>query len=346
MIIFLTGNILESTADCLINTVNCEGFMGKGLAYQFKNMFPETNKSYIKCCKNNELHPGKLHTYFENGKLIVNFPTKDKWREKSKSEFIVDGMKALIDLIKEKNIKSIAIPPLGSGNGGLNWEEVKDIIIKYISSLSENINIYIYEPSLSYKSIIKKAPKLTLSHLILMSIKSNLTSFSKLRLQKVAFFVNLFINQNYFKFEAHHYGPYSYIIDILSRDIKEYQEYHKFNTEKALQYAKQTLISKKTEKELLNFVDAIKKATELINSYSNEKIELLSTICFILLNNSNSSKEKIVFEIHKWSDLKKVKFSEEDIISGINELCKIEILGKNILEEYSLVNEEKVKLQN
>ena len=336
MIIFLTGNILESPADCLINTVNCEGFMGKGLAYQFKNMFPETNKSYIKSCKNHELHPGKLHTHFENEKLIINFPTKDRWREKSKIEFIVDGMKALINLIKEKNIKSIAIPPLGSGNGGLNWEEVKDIIVKYITSLSENVDIYIYEPSLSYKSIIKKAPKLTLSHLILMSIKKDLTSFSKLRLQKVAFFINLFTNQNYFKFEAHHYGPYSYVIDILSRDIKEYQDYHKFTTEKALNYAQQTLISKKTEKELSNFIYTIKKATELINSYSNEKIELLSTICFILLNNSNISKEKIVIKIHQWSDLKKIKFSEEDIIIGINDLLNIEILEKNILDEYSI----------
>lgn len=336
MITFLTGNILESPADCLINTVNCEGFMGKGLAYQFKNMFPETNKSYIKSCKNHELHPGKLHTHFENGKLIINFPTKDKWREKSKLEFIINGMKALIRLIKEKNIESIAIPPLGSGNGGLNWEEVKDIIVKDISSLSENVNIYIYEPSLSYKSIIKKAPKLTLSHLILMSIKKDLTSFSKLRLQKVAFFINLFTNQNYFKFEAHHYGPYSYVIDILSRDIKEYQDYHKFTTEKALNYAQQTLISKKTEKELSNFMYAIKKATELINSYSNEKIELLSTICFILLNNSNISKEKIVIKIHQWSDLKKIKFSEEDIIIGINDLLNIEILEKNILDEYSI----------
>lgn len=341
MLTFLTGNILESPADCLINTVNCEGFMGKGLAYQFKNMFPETNKSYIKSCKNNELYPGKLHSYFENGKLIINFPTKDKWREKSKIEFIVDGMKALINLIKEKNIKSIAIPPLGSGNGGLNWEEVKTIIVEYMSSLSENIDVYIYEPSLSYKSIVKKAPKLTLSHLILMSIKNNLKSFSKFRLQKVAFFINLFTNQDYFKFEAYHYGPYSYIIDILSRDIKEYQEYHKFTTEKALQYAKQTLISKKTEKELLNFTHAIKKATELINSYSNEKIELLSTICFILLNNSNSSKEKIVSKIYQWSDLKKAKFSEQDIILGINELSNIGILQKNILEEYSLIIEER-----
>jgi O-acetyl-ADP-ribose deacetylase (regulator of RNase III)/uncharacterized protein YwgA len=339
MITFLTGNILESPADSLINTVNCEGFMGKGLAYQFKNMFPETNKSYIKSCKNHELHPGKLHTHFENGKLIINFPTKDKWREKSRLEFIIDGMKALIRLIKEKNIKSIAIPPLGSGNGGLNWEEVKDIIVKDISSLSENVDIYIYEPSLSYKSIIKKAPKLTLSHLILMSIKKDLTSFSKLRLQKVAFFINLFTNQNYFKFEAHHYGPYSYVIDILSRDIKEYQDYHKFTTEKALDYAKQTLISKKTEKELSSFMYAIKKATELINSYSNEKIELLSTICFILLNNSNISKEKIVIEIHQWSNLKKIKFSEENITIGINNLLNIGILQKNILEEYSLSNE-------
>lgn len=85
-----------------------------------------------------------LHSYLEDSKLIVNFPTKNKWREKSKMEYIVSGLDALIDLIKEKHITSIAIPPLGSGNGGLNWSEVKQVIIQKLSCLSEDVDIYIY----------------------------------------------------------------------------------------------------------------------------------------------------------------------------------------------------------
>ena len=81
---FVTGNILESHTQCLVNTVNCEGYMGKGIAYQFKKAFPKNNDDYIKACKTGELTVGKIHHFIENNKIIVNFPTKDKWREKSK----------------------------------------------------------------------------------------------------------------------------------------------------------------------------------------------------------------------------------------------------------------------
>ena len=333
----MTGNILKSDADCLINTVNCEGFMGKGLAYQFKNMFPKTNISYVDTCKHNELHPGKLHYHLENGKLIINFPTKDRWREKSKIEYIDDGMKALVKLVYEKNIKSIAIPPLGSGNGGLEWEKVKKVILNYVYPLSKDIEVIIYEPSLSYKATIKKAPKLTMSHLVLMNIKNKLNRFSKFRLQKAAFFINIFSQKDYFKFNAHHYGPYAHSIEILSRDIKEFQEYHKFQTDKALEYAHQTLISKRVNEQLEEFSSPIERATNLINSYSsNEKIELLSTICFVLLNNQNIDKNIIVKKVHEWSDLKKSKFSDKQITIELNKLLDTKLIQKNILNEYSI----------
>ncbi|WP_345993915.1 macro domain-containing protein [Sulfurimonas sp. HSL-1716] len=332
-----TGNILESEAECLVNTVNCEGFMGKGLAYQFKNKFPLTNESYMKACKSHELHPGKLHYFFENEKLIINFPTKDKWREKSKIEYIENGMKALVDLLKEKNIQSIAIPPLGSGNGGLNWKEVKKVIESYIFPLSKEKDIYVYEPALMYKADVKKAPKLTMSHMILMTIKKELDKFSKIRLQKAAFFINVLSRKDYFKFQAHHYGPYSYAIDILSRDIKEFQEFHKFQTEKALAVAHQTLTSEKMEKELSMFLPFIKKAAKLVNSYSsNEKLELIATVCFIILNNQNINEVEVIKKLHEWSEKKKNKFSQTDISNAINELLNLNIIRKDILGNYSI----------
>ncbi len=333
----MTGNILESEAECLVNTVNCEGFMGKGLAYQFKNKFPQTNDSYVLACRHHELHPGKLHYFLENKKLIINFPTKNKWREKSKISYIDDGMKALVDLIEERNIQSLAIPPLGSGNGGLNWTEVKDIIYSYMLPISKDVDVFIYEPSLLYKADVKKAPKLTMSHIILMMIKQELENFSKLRLQKTAFFINIFSNQNYFKFKAHHYGPYSHSIEILSRDIKEFQEYHKFNTEKALATAHQTLTSKKIEKDLSLFSTHINNASKLINSYSsNKQIELMSTICFIILNYADISSSEIIKRLHEWSDMKKNKFSKEEILNGLEELINVNIIEKDLLGNYTI----------
>ena len=130
MFFYTTGDLLQSDAEALVNTVNCEGYMGKGIAYQFKLKFPNNNKDYVKACKNGTLRPGKLHVYKESEKIIINFPTKDKWREKSRMEYIEDGLDALVLLIKELNIKSIAIPPLGSGNGGLIWNDVKQVLAK------------------------------------------------------------------------------------------------------------------------------------------------------------------------------------------------------------------------
>ena len=127
--------------------------MGKGIAYQFKMRFPEMNAEYVKQCKSHKLRPGILHTYFEGTKLIVNFPTKDKWREKSKMDYITSGLDALVTLIKEKQIPSIAIPPLGSGNGGLIWSEVKQLIIEKLSSLEDAVDIYVYEAEAVCKHI-------------------------------------------------------------------------------------------------------------------------------------------------------------------------------------------------
>ena len=135
MIEFVTGNIFDSGADCLINTVNCEGFMGKGIAYQFKMRFPKNNIDYVKACKSGKLRIGTIHYYKEDGIWIVNFPTKDKWREKSKIDYIEKGLDLLVKFITEYKPKVIAIPPLGCGNGGLDWNVVKSIIIDKNDSL-------------------------------------------------------------------------------------------------------------------------------------------------------------------------------------------------------------------
>ena len=334
-IVLTTGNIFESEAEALVNTVNCEGFMGKGLAYQFKQMFPKTNLSYMEVCRKKELKPGKLHSFKEDGKIIINFPTKNKWREKSKISYIEDGMKELNNFIIKENIKSIAIPPLGSGNGGLQWEKVKNIILKYANSLmKKNIKIEIYEPSLNYKAKTKSPPKLTLSHFILMLIKKKLKKFSKFRLQKSAFFLNLYSNENYFKFHANHFGLYSHSIEIISKEIKEFQNYYEFTTDEALNYAYRTLISSNIEKKLNYVTEPLQKATDLINSFSsNEKIELYSTILYSILQNKNTEEEIIDF-IHNWSSSKKEKFSAKKIINALMYLKENHIIETDLLNYY------------
>lgn len=123
MIEYKTGDIIAEDADALVNTVNCVGIMGRGIALQFKNAFPENFKAYAAACKRHEVQPGRMFVFetrqLTNPRYIINFPTKRHWRGRSRMEDIDAGLKALQAVIREKPIRSLALPPLGSGLGGL-----------------------------------------------------------------------------------------------------------------------------------------------------------------------------------------------------------------------------------
>ena len=99
MIVFINGDILKTKADAIVNPVNCEGVMGKGLAYQIKIKYPKTYEAYSLACKQGELQTGKIHSFFVNDKLIINFPTKNKWREKSKMDYVTSGLDELVEIM-------------------------------------------------------------------------------------------------------------------------------------------------------------------------------------------------------------------------------------------------------
>lgn len=330
---YVTGNLLESSAECLVNTVNCEGYMGKGIAYQFKLAFPENNEDYIKACKSKALRIGKVHHCYENGKIVVNFPTKDKWRAKSKIEYIEDGLCDLEKLIIKLGIKSIAIPPLGSGNGGLVWSDVKPIIEAKLFNISDKVEVIIYEPSKSYSAHPTVEPRISVSGLVLMQIKFNLNKFDKLRLQKTAYLTNIFANEEYFKFKRHKFGPYDNSIEIISKNINEYQKYHNTNsTEEAYRIAYNKLISNNTINKLEALLPYILKASNYVNAIdNNNELECLSTILFLLQEAQDLNEEQIICEFKNWSEDKAAKFSEQSIVNGIIRLNETGLIQKSIM---------------
>ena len=333
MIIYTTGDLLKSSADALVNTVNCEGYMGKGIAYQFKLKFPENNKDYVKACKTGELQIGKLHYFKEDGKVIVNFPTKNKWRAKSKMEYVEKGLDELIPLIAKLGVQSIAIPPLGSGNGGLVWSEVKKLIEEKLIAVDEKVQIYIYEPSQNYVSQPKAEPNLSLSALVLMNIKQDLNKFDTLRLQKTAFYMDVFSGQQYFNFTRHKYGPYDNSIAIISRSIKEFQKYHGVkNTQEAYGILYNKIVSGQVELKLAALQPFIKKAAEYVNTFStNHELECLSTITYLLNEKEELTQAEIVDKFKRWSEDKANRFSEDDIINGIDKLFDFHIIEKTLM---------------
>jgi len=150
MIEYRTGDILEADAEALVNTVNCVGIMGRGIALQFKSAFPRNFKAYEAACRRGEVRPGRMFVFereeLGNPKYIINFPTKRHWRRKSRIEDIEAGLLALAGEIRRRKIRSVAIPPLGSGLGGLNWSDVRSRIETHLRDL-DDVQIAVFEPN-------------------------------------------------------------------------------------------------------------------------------------------------------------------------------------------------------
>jgi len=149
------GNLLEAKVDALVNTVNCVGVMGKGIALQFKQAFPDNYIEYENACKKGQVRIGRMFIYKRNDmfypKYIISFPTKRHWKAKSRLEDIEMELEDLTRQIKDLNIKSIAVPPLGSGLGGLDWKDVKVRIVKAFEKLPDT-EVLLYEPKGAPKS--------------------------------------------------------------------------------------------------------------------------------------------------------------------------------------------------
>ena len=159
MISFTTGNLLETGSEALVNTVNTVGVMGKGIALMFKEAFPDNFKAYKWACDAEQVHVGQMfvtdRSTFLSPRWIINFPTKQHWRGKTRVEWIDKGLADLRRVIIEKEIKSIAIPPLGCGNGGLDWDVVRPRIEAALSGLGD-VEIIVFEPTTRYQNVAKR----------------------------------------------------------------------------------------------------------------------------------------------------------------------------------------------
>ena len=148
---YVKGDIFESKAQVVVNTVNCKGVMGKGLALAFKQKYPDMFVDYQRDCKTGKLHIGRPTLYQHSNPWILNFPTKDHWRHPSKLEYIEQGLEFLVDNYKNAKITSIAFPKLGAQNGKLSWDEVGPLMARYLSQLDIDVYIYIGDGDKEYQ---------------------------------------------------------------------------------------------------------------------------------------------------------------------------------------------------
>ena len=332
MISFKEGNILESEAKALINTVNTVGVMGKGIALQFKNAFPLNFKVYQKACKDNTFDIGSIlvtkEASIDGEKIIINFPTKRDWRKPSEYEYIEKGLKELRKYILDNKIESIAIPPLGAGNGGLEWERVKKMIIDCLGDLDSDI--IIFEPS---SSIIEKMKKervqLTPARAMLLSVLYDLVRngefVSEFSAEKIAYFLQRFGAYEEFKLEysPYYYGPYSgkvkrvlyylngsYIMGYSSMSKKPFEPLY------LIMDGEKDVIEYLNKIENKKYIQIIEQTKEFFSGfYSNFALELLSSVDYIISENKKNDIESIKDSINKWSKRKSNLFSKDQYIS-------------------------------
>lgn len=224
MIRYTTGNLLDEPAEALVNTVNTVGVMGKGIALMFKEKFPENTKLYERACASDSVAPGSIFATKNSDmfgpRWILNFATKKHWRHPSKIEWIRSGLQELRDFIQSNDVKSIAIPPLGAGNGGLRWEDVRLEIDRALSDIPE-IEIVVFEPTSKYQNVAKRAgvEKLTPARAMIAEIVRQYwvlgIECTLLEVQKLAWFLDSSAkklaeeNPLNLHFSANRYGPYA-----------------------------------------------------------------------------------------------------------------------------------------
>jgi O-acetyl-ADP-ribose deacetylase (regulator of RNase III) len=141
----IKGNLFNSKCQTIVNTVNCVGVMGKGIALQYKKMYPDMFQSYKNICDQKLLEPGMLQLWKGPDKWVLNFPTKNHWRAPSNIDWVISGLEKFVETYKERGITSIAFPQLGCANGGLKWEDVGPLMKKYLDPLDIPVEIYIYK---------------------------------------------------------------------------------------------------------------------------------------------------------------------------------------------------------
>ena len=324
MIEYTGGNILHADAEALVNTVNCVGVMGRGIALQFKKAYPKNFKAYEAACQRQEVQPGRMFVYatgeLANPRFIINFPTKRHWRGNSRMEDIESGLIDLVEVIRRDNIQSIAIPPLGSGLGGLEWDDVRPRIEKALAALPQ-VKVLLYEPKgaptsdkMQHK---REAPKMTAGRAALVELMSRYLkglldpAVSLLEVHKLMYFLQESGEPLRLQFKAAHYGPYAenlrHVLNAIEGHLVSGYADGGDIPEKTLELvpgaedeASQFLAHHKATRERFD------KVADLVSGFESPYgLELLSTVHWVAKVGEARTVDEVTQRVYAWNDRKR-----------------------------------------
>lgn len=347
MIEFKTGDILKEEVEALVNTVNCVGVMGKGVALRFKEAFPENFKAYVLACRRGEVQPGRMFV-FETNKLtgpryIINFPTKRHWREKARIEYIEKGLEDLVVEVRRRHIRSLAIPPLGSGLGGLEWAEVRPRIERAVLALPD-VRIVLFEPqpvsSAATKARRGKPPEMSPGRAALVGLIERYLAglldpfISLLEVHKLMYFMQEAGEPLRLRFVPAPYGPYAENLRHVLRAIEGYyiSGYGEQGDEpsKSIELvpgaasAAKAILKKQRQTQA-----RFERVAQLVEGFESPfGLELLSTVHWLMTRKHPTSEDDLIRQFHAWAD-RKSQFTPEQI-----RLAKRVLTEKNWIPEH------------
>jgi O-acetyl-ADP-ribose deacetylase (regulator of RNase III) len=325
------GNILEADAEALVNTVNCVGYMGKGIALQFKQAWPENFRAYERACRAHEVQPGRMFVVptgrMMNPKHIINFPTKRHWRGASRIADIRAGLKALVEEVKRLDIRSVAVPPLGCGNGLLSWWEVRPIIEKAFEG-APDVHVLLFEPRGAPEPkampVRTKPPNMTAGRALVIELMRQYAALgysrTLLEVQKLAYFLQEAGEPLKLRYEAGLYGPYAANLNkVLERIEGHFIRGYGDSQRPEAQIDLMPGAVEKSEAFLAKRPDSsarLQRVADLIAGFETPYgMELLSTVHWVAKHGSPPAKasDEAVAAVHAWSDRKRAMFKPDHI---------------------------------
>ena len=340
MITYKTGNLLNAPVEALVNTVNTVGVMGKGIALQFKKAFPEVFSAYREAVKQGEIMVGQVQVVpvraVEGPQYVINFPTKQHWRSPSQLAWIESGLVDLKNKLETLNIQSVALPPLGCGNGQLKWVEVKSLIERILTDAQANI--YVYEPSETIKEVLKEentqedqklTPARAMVLMMLYKYRALGEEASEFAAEKLSYFLQRFGDKQLkLDFKEGYYGPYSgkvrhvlyvlngfYLRGFEQKQAKPFEPLELVVERKPLieAYVQEHLSAEEKER--------LQQTGNFISGFESPYgLELLATVDFVMNKTGANQPEAVSAYIQQWSARKASIFSEAHISLAMNHI--------------------------
>lgn len=330
MIEFHQDNLLEADVEALVNTVNTVGIMGKGIALQFKKTFPENFKAYERACKEGRVEIGRMFTVplskLTNPRYIINFPTKRHWREKSRLEYVSDGLEDLLHEVERLNLHSIAVPPLGCGNGGLDWKDEVRPLIETAFAQAPHVQVHAYEPSPDKEPVSINAggarPDLTTARAVMLwlvgAYKDSHYALGRLATQKLAYLAQAAGEYSLrLEFKEYKFGPYAENLNHLLQALEGHyiagygdrSGKSDINLLPGAEQMAEDFLSTQPETRR-----RLEKVARLMEGFETPYgMELLATVHWAVDHNGAAVFEEALQAVRDWNPRKEELFSEQHI---------------------------------